>query len=285
MTRITFLCRMALSSLLLFGCERVYVEKRPEPQVCNLLAKYNTVKRGTVGRNSDIDGDGVRNGVDNCSGVYNPDQADTDRDGVGDACDTAPPPPPQNSAYVFYLQFTGTGVKNDYWNGGNYFYAEPSGLSSTEILNIVSSVRNDFKDFKVAVTTDSMTFRSAGLRQRIIITQSYEWYGKVGGTSYVSSLFFSRETPAFVFSKALNYNQKYISEACSHEIGHTIGLYHQSLYDSSCSFLKEYNPGNSIVAPIMGVSYGAEGVWWVGPNSFGCLSIQDDYSIIKTNLK
>jgi hypothetical protein len=40
--------------------------------------------------NGDDDGDGVDNGTDNCVGVANPSQADTDNDGVGDACDTTP---------------------------------------------------------------------------------------------------------------------------------------------------------------------------------------------------
>ena len=38
----------------------------------------------------DSDGDGVRDPLDNCPTVANPDQADADGDGVGDVCDNAP---------------------------------------------------------------------------------------------------------------------------------------------------------------------------------------------------
>ncbi len=36
---------------------------------------------------SDADADGVTNWSDNCPGVYNPDQKDSDQDGIGDACE------------------------------------------------------------------------------------------------------------------------------------------------------------------------------------------------------
>lgn len=39
----------------------------------------------------DSDGDGVPDSTDNCDAVANPNQADTDHDGIGDACDTGGP--------------------------------------------------------------------------------------------------------------------------------------------------------------------------------------------------
>ena len=48
-----------------------------------------TIWRFSTG-NTDTDGDGVENDIDNCPNTYNPDQADNDSDGIGDACDECP---------------------------------------------------------------------------------------------------------------------------------------------------------------------------------------------------
>jgi hypothetical protein len=124
-----------------------------------------------------------------------------------------------------------------------------------------------------------------------VITQYNEWYGGMGGVAYINGIEWSGggysfgEVPAFVFPKALSYNQKYIWEATSHEIGHTLGLYHQVQCSSTGTFLNEYNGGSGSFAPIMGNSYFREGVWWIGPNSLGCTIIQNDSLVLRNKIK
>lgn len=232
----------------------------------------------------DIDLDGVITSIDNCPNVYNPSQTDTDGDGLGDVCD---PYEPQSVKYpwVIFLDFDGHTVNSQYWNGGKLFYATPSAMNDVEINNMVTEIKKDFSKFPITITTDSSIFETCSINKRIrvIITEFNEWYGSSGGVAYVESITWGLDVPAFVFSKSLSYNPKYIGEACSHEAGHTLGLYHQIQCSSTGTFINEYNNGGSsnIIAPIMGVSYYKPGEWWVGPNSFGCTKIQNDSIIIR----
>ena len=146
---------------------------------------------------------------------------------------------------------------------------------------------NDYSPFNVVVTTDESTYNSANIakRTRVVITETWEWYGQVGGTSFIGSFTWGNNTPCFVFSSLLNYNVKAIAEACSHEAGHTLGLRHQSVYDANCVKLSEYNYGQGTGetgwAPIMGVGYNENlTLWHKGPNSISCSTIQDDAATI-----
>ena len=92
----------------------------------------------------DIDGDGVPNAVDNCPLDFNPDQADTDGDGKGDACD------PCNDALIDANGFCGTTVHSlktlgsggeNPWISKNSSYggSNPTGLKAS-VSAIVTGV-------------------------------------------------------------------------------------------------------------------------------------------------
>jgi hypothetical protein len=86
----------------------------------------------------------------------------------------------------------------------------------------------------------------------------------------------------------VDYNPKAISEACSHEVGHTLALGHTEDKDINCITLGNgYSYGTGVIgeqisyAPIMGVSYAKNCTRWSnGPNPYNCLGFQEQLSII-----
>jgi hypothetical protein len=189
-----------------------------------------------------------------------------------------------------YLDFDGQYVYGTSWNWEGDIDAQPASLSNNAITEIFNRVAEDFRIFDLNITTDSTVYLAAPLakRMRIIITPTNSWYGTVGGVSFIESFTWGDDTPAWVFSHLLENNPKYIAEACSHETGHTLGLQHQSTYDSYCRKTAEYlaGQGNGQIgwAPIMGVGYYRNlTTWHKGKSSIGCTTIQDDINHIATN--
>lgn len=192
---------------------------------------------------------------------------------------------PSASAVIF-LDFDGQTVQSGAWTM-DPIYCAASGLNNAQITEAFNRVAEDYRPFNINITTDSTKYFAAPLiqRMRVIVTPTYEWYGAAGGVAYVGSFNWGDDTPCFVFSSLLSYNAKYVSEASSHEAGHTLGLFHQSSYDVSCVKTAEYNPGTGSGeigwAPIMGVGYSKNlTLWNNGPNSYGCNSVQNDLDVI-----
>jgi prepilin-type processing-associated H-X9-DG protein len=199
---------------------------------------------------------------------------------------------PAASAVIF-LDFDGHIVDGTSWNwSGSPLVCSTSGLNTGGITEIFNRVAEDFRPFNINVTTDSTKFMAAPAdqRMRVIITTSSGWYGNTaGGVAFVSSFTWGDDHPCFVFSALLSYNAKKISEAASHEAGHTLGLYHQSQYDANCYKLTDYHAGLGTGeigwAPIMGVGYNRNFTLWAnGANSFGCTNYQSDLDIITSDL-
>ncbi|MDE3212974.1 MAG: T9SS type A sorting domain-containing protein [Bacteroidota bacterium] len=196
---------------------------------------------------------------------------------------------PSASATI-YLDFDGYYVQNSLWNSGNPIDCAPAALTDAQITEIFDRVSEDFRPFNINITTDSTVFYAAPLneRVRIIVTPTSGWYTGVGGVAYTGSFTWGDDTPGFVFTNRLGPdNPKMVAECCTHESGHTLGLSHQSTYDSSCHLLSVYNMGTGSGqtgwAPIMGDSYFKNfSGWYNGPTPNGCSNTQDALTIITT---
>ena len=187
---------------------------------------------------------------------------------------------------TIFLDFDGETVENTIWNNNGAINSAPANLQITEIEKIISRVSEDFSPFNVNVTTHESVYNNTHPQKRIrvIITETWEWFGMAGGIAYPGSFSWGNNTPAFVFSSLLFYNEKFIAEAISHEVGHTLGLDHQRGFTSNCSFLSEYNSGTggglTGWAPIMGNSYYHNVTTWHNGPTTSCGNLQDDVAIL-----
>ena len=192
---------------------------------------------------------------------------------------------------VLFLDFDGHLVQGTSWNSGGAIHCGPANLTDAQITEIFNRVAEDYRPFNINVTTDSTKFLAAVAwkRMRVILTVTSEWYGSAGGVSWMNSFSWFDNTPCFVFTSLLGYNQKSIAEAAAHEAGHTLGLRHQSSYNASCVKTAEYHSGVGTGeigwAPIMGVGYYRNlTLWNNGTDPSGCNSYQDDLGIITSGM-
>lgn len=212
------------------------------------------------------------------------------------------------AAYTMYLNFSGFSYTGTWGNGtpgvtpafngqtGPTFTA----AEQANIQSIWSRVAEAYAPFNVNVTTvdpaviagqaatdlQRQNFYDATPRviHTVIGDGSSTFYGGAGGVSYLnvwsSAQTISGRATNWVFVNRLGGSNSLhnIFTATAHEVGHAGGLSHQGDYSGSTR-VNEYSRNNNstIIAPIMGVGYGAErNVWRVGRISTNVNTTQND---------
>ncbi|MEI6177395.1 MAG: Calx-beta domain-containing protein [Verrucomicrobiota bacterium] len=156
-------------------------------------------------------------------------------------------------------------------------------LSQDQMSDIWRRVTEDYAPFQINVTTDERVFLAAppNCRIRCIITPDSAWYyAVVGGISYVNSFTWPGDVACWVFSDRLGNSPRYIAEACSHEIGHTLGLGHHGRISPAEIYYAGQGSGPVGWAPIMGVGYYQALVQWSKGEYLSSNNSQDDLAII-----
>ncbi len=177
-----------------------------------------------------------------------------------------------------YLDFDGYDLPPaTEWNNGNSLIAAPSKATDAQIQQQWEIVSEDFRPFNMNVTTNVAVFNSYSENRRIhvVITPTTTVAPNSGGVAYLDS--FGLGKVCWVF-----YNGKTGGEACSHEVGHTLGLYHDGITNPNNPKEGEYYGGisNSPWAPIMGVSYHKPLTQWSMGEYNGANNTQNDLANI-----
>ncbi|MCV2352855.1 PPC domain-containing protein [Paucibacter sp. B2R-40] len=180
-----------------------------------------------------------------------------------------------SSSRIIYLNFKGEGAKPAF-----DLDKVPGTFSAVEramIQKIWLRVAEDYAAFDVDITTEAPTSIAGKTGVTILITSQVI---DAGGYAYLNSFaaFKANPAPAFCFQNNLANAEKPIAECLSHELGHTLGLHHQST--SAQAYYGGSGDGDTGWAPIMGVSYYKNLTQWAKGEYSGATNREDAYAVM-----
>jgi hypothetical protein len=213
-----------------------------------------------------------------------------------------------------YLDFTGHTTTGTQWNnpppsglGKTTFTTPPFSLDANTaafsnaehaaIQYVWRSIAEDFAQFDVDVTTEDPG--AEGLKRastedlnygmRVVFGPDQNATGS-GGQGYIGSFNGIRtsaqtDVPCFVYAST-SAGSKFMAEAGAHEVGHTVGLYHDGVSAVGTTAKVEYFPGHGTGAtswaPIMGNSYSKVVTHWSKGEYTNANNTQDDFTVMSS---
>jgi hypothetical protein len=188
-----------------------------------------------------------------------------------------------DSKFVIYIDLDGESTNSTWGN----IYAQPlQSWTDAQVFEIWQVSAQDFLPWDINVTTDRAMYDAQpnSRKKMCIVTSTLDAADgePIGGIAHINSFGGSSFDPCWVFNKGV----KKTGETVSHEVGHTLGLYHDGYNGST------YYQGHNAWAPIMGAAYSTKSVTiddanWLGQWSKGEYNGADngenDLGIIASN--
>ncbi len=205
---------------------------------------------------------------------------------------------------VLYINFTGESVSNTAWNtyinravipavafSTDGDYSTFSDAEQLAIKSIWQRMSEDYAPFNIDVTTERPA--SFGIyTAHALITRSTDANGEPnpapgsGGVAYIDEFGYTgyaSHRPAWIYINNLGYDESYIAEGASHEVGHNLGLSHDGRTDGS-EYYQGHGGDDISWGTLMGLGYARNVSQWCKGDYYLANNTQDDLAIIATKL-